>query len=169
MPRVGNGTSISKKQARYAASNLSIQDALFAARQLERAMEHLDLEHPGAEMYHSRLSKAKTLMPEKVDGRTIRARRFREIYFNLVSDLGGRDNITELQRGLCKSATGILVIQEELLVLLMRDPRSVMKTLVELGKALVAVARTLGIQRQPKLINGDPLDAYLHQAPKVDS
>ena len=50
----------------------------------------------------------------EVDGRSAEARRFRDIFAEIVSDLGGSDTLSEAQRQLARRAT-LMSVQAELM------------------------------------------------------
>lgn len=64
--------------------------------------------------FKTKVNNGKALFLEHVDGRTARARRFREEFRALVHQLGGNDEITPAQRHMCRRAAGLTVMAEEL-------------------------------------------------------
>lgn len=64
--------------------------------------------------FKTKVNNGKALFLEHVDGRTMRARRFRETFRSLVHQLGGNDEITPAQRHMCRRAAGLTVMAEEL-------------------------------------------------------
>ena len=62
----------------------------------------------------SRVSNGSTLHAVEVDGRTAEARRFRDVFHQIVADLGGSEALSEAQRQLARRAT-LLSIKCELM------------------------------------------------------
>ena len=60
----------------------------------------------------SRVSNGKALFLSKIDGRSLVARRFRDILAAIVSDLGGPDQMSEGQRQLARRAASLSVQSE---------------------------------------------------------
>ena len=95
-----------------------------------------------------------------VDGRSLAARRFAEVAAAIASDLGGEDHVTELQRHLIRSVSGMVVLRERL------DAKSINGESVNtaqycrLANSTRRVAATLGLSRVAKDVTPD-LQTYL--------
>ena len=100
-----------------------------------------------------------------VDGRTAEARRFRDIFDEIVSDLGGADRLSEAQRQLARRAT-LMSVQCELL-----EAASITGTAIDLdtyGQLSDRLGRAftrLGIKRAPRLVEVNPLADHFSRPP----
>lgn len=61
----------------------------------------------------SRVTNGRSLFPGEVDGRGVRARRFRDIVEGMISDLGGLDALSEMQIDDVREAAMLRVYAEE--------------------------------------------------------
>ena len=52
----------------------------------------------------TRVGNGTSLWPLRIDGRTAKARRFKELYFGLINDMGGPDSVTVAQDQLARRA-----------------------------------------------------------------
>jgi hypothetical protein len=92
-----------------------------------------------------------------VDGRTAEARRFRDIFAEIVSDLGGAEGLSEAQRQLARRAT-LMSVQCELL-----EASSITGTAIDLdtyGQLSDRLGRAftrLGIKRTARVVDVNPL------------
>ena len=62
----------------------------------------------------SKVTNGKKLFTGEVDGRTVAAKRFRDVLSQIASDLGGSENLSEAQRQLSRRAS-LLSVQCELM------------------------------------------------------
>lgn len=126
---------------------------LLAAEQLA-ASTNIDLEYSPSAAYMSKVSRGKILMPKEVDGRTFRARRFREAYLQVVEDLGGTENITEIQRGLIRrfAAFDTIALELETKLLTYDNTFSTLEYAMVVNQ-LAKIAKLLGIERRSRLVN----------------
>ena len=62
----------------------------------------------------SRIANGSTLHAGEVDGRSVEARRFRDVFSEILSDLGGSDSLSEGQRQLARRAA-MLCLRAELM------------------------------------------------------
>lgn len=87
---------------------------------------------------------------EGLDGRSAPARRYRDMIAALASDLGGRDNLTEAQFQLIRSAAGLVVLREAL------DAKALNGEAIDTGdycrisNCLRRVLSTVGLDRVPR-------------------
>ncbi len=82
------------------------------------------------------------------DHRTQSARRFREIAFAVASDLGGIDNLSEIQRQLVRRLASLSLQAEELEAALVRDEDIDVSKFNSLTNTLQRVSAALGLARQ---------------------
>lgn len=100
-----------------------------------------------------------------VDGRTAEARRFRDIFAEIVSDLGGAARLSEAQRQLARRAT-LMSVQCELL-----EAASITGQVIDLdtyGQLADRVGRAftrLGIKRAARDVTPDLRDYIRSQTP----
>jgi hypothetical protein len=87
-----------------------------------------------------------------VDGRSHHVRRFREVSSAIGSDLGGSEHLTEAQKQLVRSATGLVVLRESLDVKAAKNgPGAVnVPTYCLISNTLRRVLTTIGLQRVPR-------------------
>jgi hypothetical protein len=99
----------------------------------------------------TRIHKGKIMVPPVVDGRTYRAKRFKEIFKTIVSDLGGFDRITELKRTMARRCAALAVIAEEYETFwLIQDGLLnpiTLDSLMSCGRTLANLADKLGLER----------------------
>lgn len=99
----------------------------------------------------TRIHKGKIMVPPVVDGRTYRAKRFKEIFKTIVSDLGGFDRITELKRTMARRCAALAVIAEEYETFwLIQDgllSPITLESLMSCGRTLANLADKLGLER----------------------
>lgn len=109
----------------------------------------------------TRLSNGKQFFLESsVDGRSLIARRFREVQSAIVSDLGGEDSISEAEMALVRRAV-TLVVNCEMFESRMAetgklDSEAYLPCVNALGKLLNA----LGLKRRPRQVGPSPLESY---------
>ncbi len=107
----------------------------------------------------TRLGAGKTFLPDKVDQRSPRARRYRENFRDIVNDLGGPTYVTTLQRSVAKRAAAFIVMLEELeLEWLLGTEQFDLDQYSELSRTMLMFSRTLGIRRIARPVNGVDID-----------
>jgi hypothetical protein len=84
-----------------------------------------------------------------VDGRSIIARRFKEIYSDLIDDLGGNDTACEAQRQLARRAA-TLAVQCEVMECGLGDVAFDGDVYAKMTNTLNRVLTTLGLRRSPR-------------------
>jgi len=62
----------------------------------------------------SAITNGSRLLDASIDGRSAPARRFRDLYFSFVAELGGEASLTEAERALCRQAAALTLRAEEL-------------------------------------------------------
>ena len=110
----------------------------------------------------SRITNGTGLFLPGTDGRGVLARRFRDIYYDMVSDLGGDDQIGAAQAQLCRRAAGLAVQLEDLEGALVGGTEVETDRYTRLTASLCRVLSSLGIDktRYPKDVTPD-LASYL--------
>lgn len=91
-----------------------------------------------------------TVILEGIDGRSAMARRFRDIFAEVLSDLGGADNVSEGERQLAKRAAGLSVGCEQIEAAMARSETVDTEDYVRLVNASNRTFSTLGLRRRAK-------------------
>ena len=97
-----------------------------------------------------------------IDGRTVQARRFRDVLESILSDLGGRDQISEGEYQLARRATALSVAAEIEEAYLATGKRLDAEANVKLVNGLNRTFANLGLRRRQRDIT-PPLAEYLAQ------
>ena len=87
---------------------------------------------------------------EGVDGRTLIARRYAEIAGAIADDLGGEEQLTELEKHLVRSVSGMVVLRERLDAEAINGEPVSSSQYCRIANATRRVAATLGLQRRAK-------------------
>jgi hypothetical protein len=82
-----------------------------------------------------------------VDGRSVEARRYRDLTMALADDLGGAASLTEAQRALVRQAAAMIVQSEKLQGEVLRGEVVDSEQLVRLANAATRILSRLGIKR----------------------
>ena len=111
----------------------------------------------------ARLTNGNALHLGKVDGRSPEARRWRDLYIELVDHLGGQDHITFIQRVLVRRAVSLMVNTELLDSSIARGEPVDPNDHVRLGNTLNRLLQTLGLIDGTAIQADDPstLQKYL--------
>lgn len=109
----------------------------------------------------TRLSNGKqTFLDSSVDGRSLIARRFREVQSAIVSDLGGESAISEAEMALVRRAVTLVVncevFESRMAETGKLDSEAYLPCVNALGKLLNA----LGLKRRPRQVGPSPLEGY---------
>jgi hypothetical protein len=113
-----------------------------------------------AEPYHrSRVTNGRDILPG-VDGRSLVARRYRDIATAILVDQGGQDQCSESRQQLIRRFAAAAVLAEELEARLARGENINISEHALLCSTLVRVARQIGVDRIAKNIT-PTLDEYL--------
>jgi hypothetical protein len=113
-----------------------------------------------AEPYHrSRVTNGREILPG-VDGRSLVARRYRDISTAILVDQGGQDQCSESRQQLIRRFAAAAVLAEELEARLARGENINISEHALLCSTLVRVARQIGVDRIAKNIT-PTLDEYL--------
>jgi hypothetical protein len=89
-----------------------------------------------------------------LDGRTMTARRYRDLIDSVTSDLGGPDHISELERQLIRRHAAVAVAAEALEADLVRDMPVDLANLGILIDRQRRLAETLGLERRARPVDG---------------
>ena len=103
-----------------------------------------------------------------IDGRSVPARRFRDVLESILSDLGGRDSISEGEYQLARRATAMSV-QSEILEARMACAQSIdIEEFVKLVNGLKRTFTTLGLKRRARDVTPD-LKSYIEGKAEVSA
>jgi hypothetical protein len=111
----------------------------------------------------SRLTNGKDLLPN-IDGRTLIARRYRDIYSAIAADQGGFDNLSEARRQLIRRFAACCVLAEEMESRLARGGQIDITEYTQLTSTMVRVAQRIGLDRVPRDISSPSLADILRGA-----
>ena len=103
----------------------------------------------------SRRSKAgngNTLFVDDVDGRTVVARRYKDILSAVIEDQGGADNVSEVTLHLARRFAGLAVQAEALEAALARGESISLADHSQLASTLTRLATRLGVGRKAREI-----------------
>ena len=115
----------------------------------------------------SRVANGSSLFLPGVDGRSAIARRFRDIFNAIISDLGGSTEVSEAQSQLCRRAAALSVACEQIEAELAAGNVVPLSGLITATNALRRVLDTLGLERRQRDIT-PTLDQYLSQRTVTD-
>ena len=107
----------------------------------------------------SRVGNGSALFLDGADGRSLIARRFKDILSEIVSDLGGTEIISEGQRQLARRAATLSTEAETMEATLAGGGELDLDRYVVLTNALNRTFSNLGLRRRPKTVQD--LDSYL--------
>lgn len=109
----------------------------------------------------TRLSNGKQLFLESsVDGRSLIARRFREVQFAIVSDLGGESAISEAEMALARRAVTLVVNCEMFESRMAETGKLDTEAYLPCVNALAKLLNALGLKRRPRQVGPSPLEGY---------
>jgi hypothetical protein len=109
----------------------------------------------------SRLSNGRDLLPN-VDGRSLIARRYRDIMSAIASDQGGADRLSEARLQLIRRFAAAACLAEQLEARLARGEQIDIQEHSLLVSTMVRVAQRIGVDRVPRDV-APCLAEYLHQ------
>jgi hypothetical protein len=96
----------------------------------------------------SRVSNGRDVLPD-VDGRSVVARRYRDILAALASDQGGADHMSEARVQLCRRFAALAVQAEQMEAALARGEPIDLQQHALLASTLVRLASRIGVDRVP--------------------
>lgn len=102
----------------------------------------------------SRVSNGSDVLPN-VDGRTVLARRYRDIAGALVADAGGQDKCSETKIQLIRRFSAAAVLAESMEARLANGEQINIGEHALLSSTLVRIAQRIGINRLPKNLTPD--------------
>lgn len=105
----------------------------------------------------SRVSNGSDVLPN-VDGRTVLARRYRDIAGALVADAGGEDRCSETKIQLIRRFSAAAVLAESMEARLANGEQIDIGEHALLSSTLVRIAQRIGINRLPKNVTPDLRD-----------
>ncbi len=112
----------------------------------------------------------KTTLFVAADGRSLWARRYRDIYEAHILDLGGSDGLSEAQLQMCRRAASLALEAERLEGRLADGDATVdVDLLGRLCGHLSRLYKTLGIKRMPREIGPTDLHSYLEAKRAAES
>jgi hypothetical protein len=88
-------------------------------------------------------------LPASVDGRSVMARRFRDLVADFAGELGGSDDLTPSQASLVRQCAALTVEAERLQSALLSG-EAVGSEIVRVANALTRLLSALGVQRWKK-------------------
>ena len=109
----------------------------------------------------SRLSNGRDVLPD-VDGRSIIARRYRDIVAALVSDQGGAEHLSEARLQLIRRFSAASVLAEQMEARIVRDEQINIQEYSLLVSTAVRIAQRIGLDRVPRDV-APSLAEYLKQ------
>jgi hypothetical protein len=119
--------------------------------------------HPSKAYARSRLTNGKDLLPN-VDGRSLIARRYRDICTAIASDQGGLDQLSEARVQLIRRFAACCVLAEEMESRLVRGEQIDITVYVQLTTTMVRIALRIGLDRVPRDISSPSLADILREA-----
>jgi hypothetical protein len=114
----------------------------------------------------SRLSNGRDVLPD-VDGRSVIARRYRDIVCAVASDQGGAEHLSESRLQLIRRFSAASVLAEQMEARLARGEQINIQEYSLLVSTIVRVAQRIGIERHAKNIM-PTLSDYLEDRATVD-
>ena len=119
--------------------------------------------HPNPKAYaRSRLTNGKDLLPN-VDGRSLIARRYRDICTAIASDQGGLDQLSEARIQLIRRYAACCVLAEAMESRLARGGQIDINEHSRLTATMVRVAQRIGLDRVPRDISSPSLADILRE------
>ncbi len=95
----------------------------------------------------SAVSNGARLFAQKVDGRTLWARRYRDLFNDFLRDAGGAEHLSQLKIELCRRAAALAAEAERMECDLAQGQKIDADLLARLSSHLRRIAETIGIER----------------------
>jgi hypothetical protein len=114
----------------------------------------------------ARITNGRDVLPD-VDGRSVIARRFRDIANAVLADQSGADQCSEARRQLIRRFAAAAVLAERLESRLANGEQIDIAEHATLSSTLVRLAQRIGIDRVPRDVTPS-LSEYIASLPKVD-
>lgn len=99
----------------------------------------------------SRVTNGREVLPG-IDGRSMLARRYRDLYEALCADQGGSDRLSEARRQLIRRFAAASVLAEAMEARLANGERVDVTEFSTLASTAVRIAQRIGIERKAKLV-----------------
>jgi hypothetical protein len=110
----------------------------------------------------SRLTNGKDLLPD-IDGRSLIARRYRDICSAIATDQGGVDCLSQARLQLIRRFAACCVLAEEMESRLVRGAQIDITEYVQLTTTMVRVAQRIGLDRIQRDVNSPSLQDILRE------
>ena len=115
----------------------------------------------GEAIRYTRVATGKELIPG-LDGRTYIAQRLKEQYGGIVSDMGGEDQMSTIEKALSKQMASLITIGEDMIAQrAIDDPEYDYLEHLACVKTVNQVGRTLGTKRRMKIVKEQKLEDYI--------
>ncbi len=118
-----------------------------------------DMSH---KLSRTRVTNGKALFLDGVDGRTLAARRYRDLFHSFVSDLGGMDITSEAQRQLARHCATMSCQAEVMEAEFIAGDDTDWDQYLHLVGTLSRALSRLGIERKALDVTGPTLDEYIN-------
>ncbi len=110
---------------------------------------------------YSRIGQGKEMFPG-MDGRSLIAKRLRELYGDMCSDLGGEEHMSTLEKALSKQVSSLITIGEDMVAgRAIEDPEYDYLEHLACVKTINQVGRTLGIKRRMRPVKETTLKDFI--------
>lgn len=111
-----------------------------------------DHDAPKKPVRRSKAGNGNTLFVDDVDGRTVVARRYKDILSAVIEDQGGIDHVSEITQHLARRFAGLAVQAEALEAALARGESISLADHTQLASTLTRLATRLGVGRKAREI-----------------
>ena len=108
----------------------------------------------------TKVANGESLFLERVDGRTTLGRRFKELYLQIIADLGGDDNTSEGQRQLARRAAMLSMRCEAMEADFAAGGSGDLQDYLKATNMLSRLLGTLGLRRRAKSVPSKPSDPH---------
>jgi hypothetical protein len=110
--------------------------------------------------FRSSVTNGRRILPRVIDGRSLWARRFRDVVALHTADLGGDQNITESERAILRRAATIIVQLEQIELKFAQGNEQgyLLDRYQRCSNTLRRLLESVGLQRRPRDVTPDPLD-----------
>jgi hypothetical protein len=102
----------------------------------------------------SRLTNARALLLDQVDGRSALYRRYRDVANQILQDQGGIDQCSESRKHLIKRFAAAAVLAEQIEARIVNGKPVDIAEFAQLSSTLVRITNHLGLERIPKMVDG---------------
>lgn len=108
----------------------------------------------------TRVTTGRQLFLEKVDERSLVARRYREVLGAIISDLGGAGAISEAEMIIARRAASLVVVTEQFESRMADGGKLDLDSYLPSVNALAKLLNALGLKRRPRQVGPSPLEGY---------